>query len=261
MAVYRSRSTKRDCLGRWLVCLLVIGLTVTLPALAVPDYSWSAGNPGGAPASSWDEDASLYAWSVGGASAVSPVSVAPGLTAAYRFDGGDVISGQSFQEFVSAGTPSLSTSFELWLRPSDLSGQEILFETGGGTDGLSFTLDGSMLQFRVKDSSANITLTDDLTPFMTSGEFIQIVGTVTLGSEASLYVNNLLRDVTNPGDAAGINDWAGNGDTGIGYRSGGIGGSVGGDLNSYDNFVGDVARVSFWEDYVLSQAEVTSRWD
>lgn len=249
----RSRRARIAC-----TCALLLAVGATREAAALPDYAWYAGAAGSAPGSSWDEETSQYTWTNGGAVLTPGVSASPQLAAAYRFDGGDTMTGASFRSIIDSATTVLPMSFELWLRPTDLLGQEILFETGGGGDGISFTLDGSVLQFRAKDSGNDITLTHDLSAYMASGDFIQIVGTLELGVEANLFVNGARRVAGV--DASGINSWSGGGATGIGSRNGNVGGHVGGDINGYSGFEGDVARVAFWRNQAIDDAEVGARW-
>jgi hypothetical protein len=170
--------------------------------------------------------------------------------------------GSSFETIGPAGTTNLSTSLEIWLRPTDLTRQQVIFETGGRVDGLSFTLDNQLLRFRVKEADNFITLMYDITNAVSSGEFIQIVGTIDLNSEARLYVNTFqVAATTSPGPIDSIGDWSGPGALGVGAVNGRVGGTQGageGDLFGYQNFAGDIAIIRYWEDEILDQPAITT---
>ena len=168
----------------------------------------------------------------------------------------DVIQGPSFHNF-TGGTP-LDTSFEIWFRPTSFAGgQQVIFETGGRVDGLSFTLDGSNLRFRAQyDGSAVSDLIYDLgsdTGLVDPSEFIQVVGVLGLNSTAWLYVNG---SPVVSGSSAGILDWAGGGALGIGNVNGRVGGSNGGDLDGYGAFDGEIAILRYYENQNLTAPQV-----
>ena len=114
---------------------------------------WDAGSAGADPAN--QRESSGHTWSVTGATHDLGGSGLPGITGYYDFDGvGDRIFGSSLA--VQVATNDLM-SIELWVRPAILvGGQQMLFDTGGRVDGLSFTLDDGNLLFRVLDSE-NVT--------------------------------------------------------------------------------------------------------
>ena len=101
------------------------------------------------------------------------------------------------------------STWEVWFKPDNLNGQKVLVESGAGT-GSSFTLNGSTLQFAVRENSSNSAagVFVDLNNFDTN-EFLQAVGVIDMDNDfIALYVNgNLVA-----GGAGGDSDsqWIGN---------------------------------------------------
>ena len=234
---------------------------------------WDAASPGSSPTTQWDpiadgsldgthplNDVDQIDWDL------QPVGNRPylagtdpssyeGISDAYVFDGttaeGQAISFQSLP-----GNPTDNdASWELWIKPDSLTGgEQILFETGGATDGMSFTLDDDLLRFRVKDGGSSATLTTTLTDV---SDFVQVVGTFDLSNIAALYVNG--SQVTT-GSASGITNWANADASTLGGINSGVGGSIGGDLGSYGNFDGQISVFNFYED-VLSPSGVLGNYN
>jgi hypothetical protein len=131
-------------------------------------------------------------------------------------------------------------------------------------DGLSITLDDALLRFRAKDGVTGLVdLTYDLSsdPGLDLTEFVQVVGTITLGATAALFVNGLSVDA---GGAVGLFDWAGSGDAGIGDVTGRVGGTNGpgeGDLFGYGNFAGEIALLHYYENRTLLAGEVANNFN
>ncbi len=242
-------------------------LLLASPAAAAPidpTFSWNASSPGASPASAWSAEVGSHDWSVGGASHQSVTSALAGIDAAYVFDAGDAIRGPSVEAFISGGATGQRTSFEIWFRPDDLvGGPQVLFETGGRVDGLSFTLVDDELLFRVQDDASQlVSLRTDLASVGVS-EFIQVVGTVELGgagAQAELFVNGARVESAS---SAGILDWSGPGAAGIGAVNGRVGGTHGGgegDLFGYGSFRGEIALLRYYEDLVLDESQVGQQY-
>ncbi|MEX2216756.1 MAG: LamG-like jellyroll fold domain-containing protein [Phycisphaeraceae bacterium] len=207
----------------------------------------------------WEDEVRLYAvgnrdFNLTGQSRVGVVGNI-GLTHAYAFDGsGGITTTVNNPENFANNVTDNSASFELWFKPADLQGQEVLWEWGGATDGTSFTLNGSAIQFAVNDDNAsgNVGLSSSL-----SGVpgHIQVVGVVDLDNDiVQLYVNGEL--------AGGVFfdgiDWAGSDATGLASQFGGaVGGHNGffGALNGYNNFTGQIAIVRLYTE-ALNAEEV-----
>lgn len=169
--------------------------------------------------------------------------------------------------FGSSGATTNPASFEMWFKPDDLVGQEILAELGGVTRGLSLLLDGDQLNFRVKDGANVATLSKDLGSGAGApdqgvfglSEFNQLVGVVDVqsggGANLALYLNGVKVDDQ---FLAGLTDWAG----GDGDALGGIRNSLGGnngDLNSFGGFDGKIALFRIYE-FALKDHQVMQRY-
>jgi len=201
------------------------------------------------------------------------VSGYPGIAAAFQFspagndDGrvtGVTVNGDSrdtLPEFVN-NLDNGDATFEIWFKPSDHSGKEILLETGGSGDGMSIRLNDSMLEFAVSNNNnTNLTTVQrrglavaNLASFPTN-EFIQAVGVVDMASdEVRLYVNGFARD-THSG-WLGI-DWDGGDAAGLGH----LGGSTlgGGEDSGYGDFNGQIARLRVY-DGALSDTQILENW-
>ncbi len=249
-------------LGRPLAgALLCLSLAAPAAAVPVPEtLLWDASTPGSDPAGSWASSVGSHDFNNIGAVHGATTSSYSGIDSAYAFDG--LTTGMSAGSLAGTGGSQQNTSFELWFRPTDFSGgQQVLFETGGGVDGLSITLDDSTLLFRAKDNGSSVSLSFDLAsdPFLVDPlEFVQIVASLDLGDTAELYVNG---SSVASGSAAGVDDWAGGNGAGIGFANGRVGGTTGGDLDGYGGFDGEIALLRFYQDQILTAPEVDQNFD
>lgn len=204
----------------------------------------------------WDFDGT----SASGSFSPDPVSSSiPGITEAYHFDGsGGVVlsdgvgSGDSYSNMPSDPTNN-DASFELWVKAADTLDHDVLFESGGTVDGVSIRLNGTVLEFFVKDGSANAQLSYDLSTASIdpTAEFFQVTGVIDTGNTVTLYVNGQLVVEQNSGS---IQDWSGSNDAGLG--------SVGGNSINFDSptaFEGDVASFRFYEK-ALTAGEVLDNY-
>ena len=190
----------------------------------------------------------------------SPITGLSGITGAYKFSA----SGSNSPDN-KATTPSYqglpgnptdnSASFEIWFRPESLTNNQVLWETGGGVDGSSFTILDEKLRFTMKNGSQNMVIE---TLISQTSEFIQAVATYDRNNPdtdtLSLYINGGLvgTDTSNS-----VNDWAGGNGSGLGGRSitGQTGGSgAQGNIN-FGTFQGEIAIFRFYES-ALSEVQV-----
>lgn len=202
----------------------------------------------------WSSDSTNnFIWDFDGTSASGsffPDAVSssiPGITEAYHFDGsgGAVLSdaigsGDSYSNMPSDPTNN-DASFELWVKADDTSDHDVLFESGGTVDGVSIRLNGTVLEFFVKDGGANVKLSYDLNTgsIDPTAEFFQVAGVIDTGNTVTLYVNG--QSVVEQ-SAGSIQDWSGSNDAGLG--------GVGGNSINFDSptaFEGDVASFRFYE--------------
>ncbi|MBX3420127.1 MAG: sulfatase-like hydrolase/transferase [Pirellulaceae bacterium] len=167
------------------------------------------------------------------------------------------------------GSSSATTnpaSFELWFKPSDLAGQEIVAELGGVSRGLSFLLDGDELKFRVKDGANLATLSKDLgSGAGAPGEgtfgldnFNQLVGVIDVqgsGANLALFLNGVKVDDQ---FLAGLTDWAGGDGDALGGLHNSLGGNNG-DLNLFGGFDGQIALFRIYE-FAMQDHQVMQRY-
>ena len=199
----------------------------------------------------------------------SPITGFSGITGAYEFpaSGSNLPENKAIAPSYQGlpGNPTNdSASFEIWFRPESLTnGNQVLWETGGGGSGSSFTiLDGNTLRFTMKNGSRNMVIE---TLISQTSEFIQAVATYDRNNPnptdtLSLYLNGgLVGTETNNN----VNDWAGGNGSGLGGRSitGQTGGSGAGgvDLN-FGTFEGDIAIFRFYES-ALSESQVKQNFN
>ncbi|NQT53191.1 LamG domain-containing protein, partial [bacterium] len=149
---------------------------------------------------------------------------------AYQFTGTGV--GTDTLENVASRPDNNSATFEVLFRPSDLIGQEVIFETGGTGDGTSLWLDGSLLHFDVKNQANNARTTLDLAGIPLG--FFHIIGVADLdANEARLYNFGFLAATS--ATVGTITDWAG----ADGFGLGGVNGAI--NFGSAGGFTGDIS--------------------
>ena len=178
---------------------LVSGVTVNCEAWAdTPgDSLWEVSDPG--------TDLSR-AWTFGAATSPEATDgTAPGaITSAYVFPGAKA-SGPDYED------PSRTNStIELWVRPDDFSGDQIIWEAGGGARGGAIWLSGNDLRLDVQNGSpAPVRASTTLTP-----GWHQIVAVIDIdGAESRLYVDGARRATASLGST---DRWAGGNPAGLG---------------------------------------------
>lgn len=243
---------------------------------------WDAADPGADP-TTWRSTIDVdylhrEAWTLDALSgAPTIVAAPPPFGSAFRFDGGDGMR----RKFFHVSDPVLpdtydadhSASIELWIRVDDLAGPHILFESGGGTAGLSLTMGDAIgnlanddVRFRILGSDGNhLTLTARIGPVVDpTTQFIQLVAVFRddpLSRSAILYVNGVPRGWVDGLGGPDEIDWDSVDDAGLGRAAGALGGNGGsGDLPFPGaNFAGEIAMFRF-NNYAISGAEVLARY-
>lgn len=196
----------------------------------------------------------VFDWTMTNAAKVSVSSaLMEGLEQAVRFSG--TTAGTMATLNSIAGDPSTTTSasFELVFRPSDLSGNETLFETGGSGDGTGMWLNGSLLRFDVKNQSVSARTSFDLSslPPDLQDDFFHVIGMADMdNNRALLYVNGILRDMQ-AATGGTLADWSGTDGAGLGKTNGTIA------FGSPGAFTGDIALMRFYPN-LLSANDVTA---
>ncbi|MDF1811584.1 MAG: Ig-like domain-containing protein, partial [Verrucomicrobiales bacterium] len=182
-----------------------------------------------------------------GVTLAATTSAYSGITHSYTLPGNDVQvptngdRGLEFSGSFGGGTGASGTahtSWELWIRPTDLNGgNQVLAETGGGT-GMGLFLNNSLLELRRAGggTSGNNVISYDITGL--ENEFIQVVGVNEIGGDTILYVNG--QEVARGVDAGGT-DWDGGDGAALGTRGEANMGGVGGGSSSRVSFAGEIA--------------------
>ncbi len=167
--------------------------------------------------------------------ALSPGTVTdatvPGITAAYAFPAALGEAGD-YRHF--AGD---DVTFELWFKPDGLSGDHVLFETGGDGSGTVFKLNGNALTFRAQESTtagefAQVSKTN------IDADWQQVVGVIELNVGITLYHNGQFVDSAAASD---MDAWVGFNDSGLGRVIGTVAGGGG-----FTGFDGQIAIMRFY---------------
>ena len=177
-------------------------------------------------------------------------SVLYSLPNAVRFDGGqvdgDIMTGTFGNSDFTNGNGGRQASFEIWLRPDAFSDQ-LIFETGGGTNGLGIMMnaDGTV-KFVAKQGGNQPDVTSTAT--LSTSELSQIVGVVEDNTgNIRLYVNGVDQGVSVDPSA----DWTtGTDAAGLGIDENALPSEL-----TTNPFAGDIALFRIFDDE-LSQADV-----
>jgi hypothetical protein len=193
-------------------------------------------------------DITGYNWYVGDPTVVrvTDVSSLPGISAAYQFDGSAPAHLTSYFQDLPGDPTNDSASFEVWFKPSDLSGDEIIFEISGESAGISLALSGSTLLATWGSNGVNLQLTHELS---STEEFIQAMAVIELldagAATLSLYVDGELVAQDFP---QGLLAWAADHHlTAVGGWTGEIGGNNINTLSHFGHFVGQIAIVRIYD--------------
>ncbi|MEO1237011.1 MAG: PEP-CTERM sorting domain-containing protein [Planctomycetota bacterium] len=240
---------------------------------ATPGTDWTSSAPAGNTSATWD--------TTGTDPVLGAVSSATTITQAYGFDGvgGDSIVSIGGVDQFAALAPD--ASFELWIRPTDLTGEHILFETGGNGRGLAIALNGDDVVVLFKEAGAppdpsDVVLTSELSA-SDINDFIQIVVT-TDGADSGPASHNLYVNALGTADASIVDasssfafgDFGGTDEAQLG-TAGQVGGSDAGSSaggsddpidndETYSDFIGDIGILRIYDD-VLSGEEVASNFN
>ncbi len=187
-------------------------------------------------------------------SLVSDASV-PGLSAAYHIPTSGGAAGLN-NYFENAGPRSTQdATFEVWFHvdSTNAGGDQVLFEAGGVTRGVSFLLDDGQLSFYVKGIDATIA---SLTQSLAAG-WHQAVGVIDLSPTAANDSIALYLDNTLVGSQTGLNvgDWAGGNPSGIGQFSSSLG--AGGDPIAYHD---RIAAVRYYNNVAFDANQVNQNY-
>jgi hypothetical protein len=234
----------REAMRLLAIGLLVGGMTVYTQAASLQyDYNAALDTAGNG---TWENELTatvVRTWTFAPAGSYSPTGIsssATDFTQAYVFGSG--LTGATAGTFGSSDITGAAAAFEFWIKPDDLAGNELLFETGGATHGAAVLLEGSNLRFATRNANANFDVTVPLTAGETS-DFVQVVGVVDPSSgQTAVYINGIARSVT-----AGTKNWAqGTDNSALGTKVSAIGGINSGDNGNYGDFEGQIAQMRFY---------------
>lgn len=221
-------------------------IATAAPVLVIPAdqnqnsiAAWDADDPGNDSANNWDVSYFVNSpyfnseWVLSGGikPTLTPVASSNYLfDQAYYFDG----TGYGSSEDNLASTTN-NMIFEVWLKPDDLSGQELLMEFGGSGDGVSLALDGTDFLFYANNTSSNVLqLRGDLSSFGTS-EFIHCASFIDVDNNAAyMYLNG--QQVSSDNIISFI-DYDGGNTNGLGQIEGTCG------LSGYVNYEGLISYI------------------
>ena len=187
----------------------------------------------------------------------APVSVSSwfgGITKAYDFGGSlgtdptDATTGSYLGSAID-GPNNETASWEFWIKPDDLTGQEVLFESGGGTNGVSLVLNGATLEFTTKQGGNTDTATHTFSAV--PNDFVQIVAVSDNATNGMyLYVNAQQVDST-----PDTPDWT-TGTDGSGLAT--VNNQLSGPYSGYGDFEGRMARIRMYDSALSGEDVVTT---
>lgn len=208
-----------------------------------------------------------FSWVMTNATRVTTsVSSFRGITAAYQFSGtgsGGGASGASGDgldgaEMLVGNLDVRNASFEAWIKPSTLTGNRVIFETGGATTGSSLRLVDDTFELLTRQStspalSASLTvdLDADNNGSADNTDFIQIVAVLDVENDlVRLYKDGALVGST----AYTGDDWSGNDAMGLAKVTGATGGG-----GTFNPFQGQIAIFRYYPD-ALSDSDVFANY-
>ena len=170
-----------------------------------------------------------------------------GITGSYQFSGSNSGAHVTTLQNLSGDPTNASASFEVWFRTNTLSGQHIVFETGGANSGTSIFLDNAVLKLA---TASNGNIPDEVSVDLNAlyadatAEFIQVIGVINqTDGRLELYVDGVLRDSSLFTSSNG-SDWTGGDGAGIGMNFTDVNGAV---VAGSGNLIGEIAIFRFYE--------------
>ena len=219
-------------------------------------YDYNAADNAGAASGTWQNAVAgttpQRTWDFIGGSSATPVLASHGANLAYwahHFGpNGDIPAGAYTGSFGNSaiggsGTSAPDATFEFWIKPSDFTSNQIIFETGGATNGAVLALEGDTLRWNLRRNNNDLLVSSAL-PSESLGDFLHVVGTVRNDWDVvegerfiRLYVNGSLMDSL---DTA--SDWT------FGTDPAGLG-TINSEVARYGDFLdfdGFIARARFY---------------
>jgi hypothetical protein len=241
-------------------------VTVTAISGPLPNHRYIAATDGNSEAA-WADEVDIKNLNVIGLLRNAPLLIASpntNIAAAYQAEGGDV--GAMVGAYQNA-----DATFEIWLRPSALTAaHQVVFETGGGQNGLGVLITQDALRFI--GSAKNTRTLDVVLPLdgVNLDDFIQVVFSVSSDNDTfEASVRDTYGKVVTASATADV-IFGGNGATLFFFGSGGIGGSnvnLGGRTEVPDaepaileSFVGEIGILNTFS-RLLTTEEITAAFE
>lgn len=240
---------------------------------SIDDTVWTSSAPAANTTATWARNDPMSLQTVSGS--------ATSFTQAWGFDatqweGGGYSDDRILTSVGHFGALAPDASFELWVRPAALSGNQVLFETGGLGRGMTIALSGNTVVVIAKQGSSSDPSELVLTHTLQTGDnddFFQIVFTTNSSNDHRLYVNaagELDPSLAKASSSISYGDFAGTDAAEIGgtLQAGGSDGDAGGDTID-DNalyttetgaYTGQIAVINLYDD-VLTGAEVQANYN
>ena len=235
-------------------------VTVTVVSGPIPAHRYNAADAGNDDIN-WADGVSNKNMNVNGVFLETPLAIPSAntnLTVAYTSEGGLVgasVGAYQFPDFTA----------EIWLRPGELTSDHgVIFETGGGQNGLAALMTDREIRFI---GSAGDERTLDLKVSLTGlvlDDFLQLVFSTSGGEDTfEVSIRDTFGNVKTASEVANV-ILGGNGATLFAYGAGGLGGdnNLGGRTEAADvnpeglsSFVGEIALINIY-DIVLSTSEI-----
>lgn len=185
-----------------------------------------------------------------------PSIVAGEIDTAVAFDGSNhVLIGD--HPLLNTSTRSQRTA-EMWFRADAIGGRQVVYEEGGGTNGMVIYLDGSTLRARAWSNSTNWSNDLDTSTTVSAGVVYHVV--VTLDTAASpnliLYLNGAQVDSASKSDTR---DWNAHSDDGAIANQNGTTRYHDGTSSGSNPFTGVIDEVAIYNT-ILSPSRVAAHW-
>ncbi|MFT5525979.1 MAG: hypothetical protein ACI9HK_003949, partial [Pirellulaceae bacterium] len=240
----------------WTAGTVSLGYDADQDLAETPAISWDSTFP--ANGSTWEPaEGNALQWSFNTVpDLVQTAGELTGITQAYEFNGSQMGTAGSFDDLDSGA----SATFEMWFKPSSLTGgDQVLFESGG-INGVSFTIDNGVLRFGTSNASESPTSREMLYTMTATDiqSFVQVVGVVDMeAGNTRMYVNGQLQQTFNSVTAF----WSGTNAAGLGGEaSGATGGFDSGNQAGHGQFVGQMAIFNVYQQ-PLDDQQVTATFE
>ncbi len=193
----------------------------------------------------------------GGISGITAAYVLPGLSLANLAD--ERATSATYSGFGDAGDATL----EFWIRLDDTATDQVIWESGGGTNGSALVLTGGQLKFVAKTGAASSAVA---IAAPADGKFHQVVLTLDLNQSGNNDLLSLYIDAGTPvtnSAATGITTWSGIDPAGLGGYNGALGatGAQGLVQGNFDNtLAAGIASMRYYQS-ALNAAEVLANYN